>query len=272
MLHRRTRNFTAAPHTPCPPLDSGSRPANKLMNKPAPTDRQRWQSLPSLMQDIRAGFVETTRHSLAMVGLLVLALVLTFVARPNLQTSASEWLMGWISSRQDDSQTLDLQALLPEQVRVTQWLSRKYRVAPQPLGSLVAEAWQVGQLSQLPPTLILAVMAVESGFNPFARGTQGAMGLMQIEPSAHEQALSQFGGKLAAFDPLTNLRLGARLLQASVQQGGSIEEGLRQYAQSSGQARDAVYVERVISEHRQLERISQTQATTAATSAPGRRL
>jgi len=78
--------------------------------------------------------------------------------------------------------------------------------------------------------------------------------------------LSQFGGKLAAFDPLTNLRLGARQLQASIQQGGSIEEGLRQYAQSSGQANDSAYVERVLAEQRQLERVAQTQATTAQTS------
>ena len=235
------------------------------MTAKAHTTSHRWQPLDSLIQDIRAGFVEITRHSLAMVGLVLLALALVFAARPQLQTTASEWLMGWLSSRQDESQALALEELQPEQARVTRWLSRKYRIAPQPLSTLVAEAWQVGQLSQLPPTLILAVMAVESGFNPFARGTQGAMGLMQIEPSSHEDTLSQFGGKLAAFDPLTNLRLGARQLQASIQQGGSIEEGLRQYALISG-ASDSAYVERVMSEHRQLERIAQTQSTTAARS------
>lgn len=234
------------------------------MNAQARSTRMGWQPLNSLIQDIRAGFVEITRHSLAMVGLVLLAVVLTFAARPSLQTTASEWLMGWLNSRQDENQALALEELLPEQARVTRWLSRKYKIAPQPLGSLVAEAWQVGQLSQLPPTLILAVMAVESGFNPFAKGTQGAMGLMQIEPSAHEDTLSQFGGKLAAFDPLTNLRLGARQLQASIQQGGSIEEGLRQYGLLSGQANDSAYVERVMSEHRQLERIAQTEATTAS--------
>lgn len=234
------------------------------MNAQARSTRMGWQPLNSLIQDIRAGFVEITRHSLAMVGLVLLAVVLTFAARPSLQTTASEWLMGWLNSRQDENQALALEELLPEQARVTRWLSRKYKIAPQPLGSLVAEAWQVGQLSQLPPTLILAVMAVESGFNPFAKGTQGAMGLMQIEPSAHEDTLSQFGGKLAAFDPLTNLRLGARQLQASIQQGGSIEEGVRQYGLLSGQANDSAYVERVMSEHKQLERIAQTEATTAS--------
>jgi len=226
--------------------------------------RPSWQPLNSLMQDVRAGFVEITRHSLAMVGLVLLALALTFAARPQLQTTASEWLMGWLSSRQDDGQALALDELQPEQARVTRFLSRKYRIAPQPLSTLVAEAWQVGQLGQVPPTLILAVMAVESGFNPFAKGTQGAIGLMQIEPQIHADELAQFGGRLAAFDPLTNLRLGARFLQASIQATGSLEEGLRVYAAASGQANDEAYVARVMAEHQQLERIAQNRSQTAA--------
>lgn len=237
-----------------------------------PSSIRRWQSLSSLILDIREGFVEITRHSLALVGLSVLAIVLTFAARPSLQTSASEWLMGWLTSRQDESLAQAVQDLLPEQAKVTHWLSRKYKVSPQPLSMLVSEAWQLGQISQLPPTLILAVMAVESGFNPFARGTQGAMGLMQIEPVAHEDTLNQFGGRLAAFDPQTNLRIGARLLQSNIQQAGSVEEGLRLYGRSSGQINDTLYVDRVMAEHRQLERIVQTHAHTAQTSTTSPRL
>ncbi len=236
--------------------------------------QRRWQSPTSLFLDIREGFIEITRHSLALIGLTVLAVVLTFAARPSLQTSAGEWLMGWLTSRQDDSLVLAVEDLLPEQAKVTHWLSRKYRVAPQPLSTLVAEAWQLGQASQLPPTLILAVMGVESGFNPFAKGTQGAMGLMQIEPTANEETLNQFGGKLAAFDPVTNLRIGARLLQSSIQQAGSTEEGLRLYAQASGQPNDSTYIEKVMAEHRQLERLSRphTPSTKTAAADSARRL
>ena len=231
-----------------------------------------WQSPASLLLDIREGFFAITRHGLAMLGMLLLAVVLVFTTRPALQASASEWLMGWLTSRQDESLAQAVQELMPEQAKVTHWLSRKYKVAPQPLETLVAEAWQLGQLSQLPPTLILAVMAVESGFNPFAKGKQGAMGLMQIEPGAHEDTLNQFGGKLAAFDPQTNLRIGARLLQSSIQQAGSVEEGLRLYGRSSGQTNDTVYVDRVMAEHKQLERIVQTYAQTAQGNAAAPRL
>ncbi len=232
----------------------------------ANTHAQRWQSFSSLLQDVREGFLEVARHSLAMLGLVVLALALSFGASGPLQTSAGEWLMGWLYSRQDDGSTepLALQDMPAEQLRVTRWLSRKYRIATTPLAPLVAEAWTVGQNSQLPPTLILAVMGVESGFNPFAKGTQGAIGLMQIEPQIHADELAQFGGRLAAFDPLTNLRLGARFLQASIQATGSLEEGLRVYAAASGQANDEAYVARVMAEHQQLERIAQNRSQTAA--------
>lgn len=233
--------------------------------------QRQWQSLSSLFLDIREGFVEITRHSLALLGMVLLAVVLTFAARPSLQNSASEWLMGWLTSRQDETLARAVQDLLPEQAKVTHWLSRKYKVAPLALEKLVAEAWQLGQLSQLPPTLVLAVMAVESGFNPFARGTQGAMGLMQIEPMAHAETLRQFGGQLAAFDPLTNLRIGARLLQAHIKAAGSVEEGLRLYGRASGQANEQAYVERVMGEYQQMERIIRGQAGMGPAVGPGLR-
>jgi soluble lytic murein transglycosylase-like protein len=233
--------------------------------------QRQWQSLSSLFLDIREGFIEITRHSLALLGMVLLAVVLTFAARPSLQNSASEWLMGWLTSRQDETLARAVQDLLPEQAKVTHWLSRKYKVAPLALEKLVAEAWQLGQLSQLPPTLVLAVMAVESGFNPFARGTQGAMGLMQIEPVAHAETLRQFGGQLAAFDPLTNLRIGARLLQANIKAAGSVEEGLRLYGRASGQANEQSYVERVMGEYQQMERIIRGQAGMGAAVGAGQR-
>jgi hypothetical protein len=236
-----------------------------------PARTARWQSASSLMLDIREGFYEVARHSLALLGLSLLAVVLTFAARPGLQTSASEWLMGWLTSRQDESLAQAVQELLPEQAKVTHWLSRKYKVAPLALEPLVAEAWQLGQLSQLPPTLILAVMAVESGFNPFAKGTQGALGLMQIEPLAHEDELKPFGGKLAAFDPLTNLRMGARLLQAHIRQAGSQEEGLRLYGRASGQMSESAYTERVMAEHAQMARVAGIALETAPTANPNPR-
>jgi soluble lytic murein transglycosylase-like protein len=227
--------------------------------------------------DVREGFVEITRHSLALIGLALVAIALVFAARPGLQQNASETLMGWLEMRQvqqvqatqlfqtptaaERSTATPIQQLSSDQVAVTHWLSRKYNISPEPLGALVSEAWAVGERSQISPTLILSIMAIESRFNPFASGTRGAMGLMQIEPEAHSQALSPFGGRLAAFDPLTNLRVGTRYLQGLIQDAGTMEGALHLYAQASGQANNNLYVNRVLAEQKQLDHISQGQKT-----------
>ena len=235
------------------------------------------QALATWASDVREGFVEITRHSLALIGLALVAIALTFAARPGLQQSASETLMGWLEMRQvqqfqatqlfqtptaaERSTATPIQQLSSDQVAVTHWLSRKYNVSPEPLGALVSEAWTVGERSQISPTLILAVMAIESRFNPFASGTRGAMGLMQIEPEAHIQALSPFGGRLAAFDPLTNLRVGTRYLQSLIQDAGTLEGALRLYAEASGQVNNNQYVDRVLAEQKLLDNISKGQKT-----------
>ena len=244
------------------------------------TQASSWKQIAHcIASDIREGFVEITRHGMAALGLAVIAVVITFAARPDMQTAANEYVLGWIQSHQSDgpvaaaepgagrSTAVATRALTPEQLSVTQWLSRKYRISPEPLAAMVTEAWKVGERTQVPPTLILAVIAVESNFNPFAQRSDSNRGLMQIDSQSQQGTLSRFGGPLSVFDPLTNLRVGSRVLQAFIQETGSIEDGLRAYAQTSPQGTDSTYTERVLSEHKLLERLIQTRATAASSPA-----
>jgi soluble lytic murein transglycosylase-like protein len=226
-----------------------------------------WLVLKTMARDVRDGFVEISRHSLALVGLVVVAMALTFAARPGLQMAVNDVLLGWLEMRQ--AETLDtptngaayrstatsVKGLSKSQAAVTYWLSRRYRVSPEPVAALVTEAWAVGERSQIPPTLLLAIMAIESKFNPFTAGTQGAMGLMQIDPEARAMELAPFGGRLAVFDPVTNLRVGARHLQDLILQSETIEEALRQYAAASGQTGDGPYVEKVLNEQKLIDKL-----------------
>ena len=224
------------------------------------------RSLQTSVLDVREGFLEITRHGLALLGLAVVLVSVAFLARPQLQTEASEVLLGWLQIRQIDSQeapepsnaalratTQDLKTLTPEQLSVTRWLSRKYRVGPEPLAAMVTEAWALANKTQLSPTLILAIMAIESRFNPFTAGSQGAVGLMQIEVNAHADTLAQHGGHFAAFDALTNVRIGVRHLQGLLQQTNSLEDALALYGAASGQSSDSQYAERVLAEQQQLD-------------------
>jgi soluble lytic murein transglycosylase-like protein len=243
------------------------------------TQASGWKQIAQgIASDIRAGFVEITRHGMAALGLAVIAVLIAFIARPDMRTAANEYLLGWIQSHQGDgpaaaaepgagrSTAVTTRALTPEQLSVTHWLSRKYRVSAEPLAALVTEAWTVSENSQVPPTLILAVIAVESNFNPFAQRSESNRGLMQVDSLSQQDTLSRFGGPLSVFDPLTNLRVGSRVLQGFIQETGSIENGVRAYAQTSPQAADASYTERVLAEYKLLERLIQTKAAAASAS------
>jgi soluble lytic murein transglycosylase-like protein len=67
---------------------------------------------------------------------------------------------------------------------------------------------KVAQEFQLDPSLLHAIVTVESGYNPVAKSPAGAIGLMQLIPDTAER----FGVKNIT-DPLENLRGGARYLR-----------------------------------------------------------
>ena len=132
------------------------------------------------------------------------------------------------------------------------WLSRKYRVAAEPLSVLVSEAYQLGKRTKLDPMLILAIMAVESSFNPFAQSNVGAQGLMQVMTRVHGEKYEGAGGTLAAFDPVTNMRVGVKVLQECIERAGSLEGGLRYYVGAANLPSDGGYAAKVMAERDRL--------------------
>jgi Transglycosylase SLT domain len=230
--------------------------------------------------DVTEGFFEITHNSFALVGLAVVFAVVTLTARPDLRQSGEEKLRSWLQARQIETLGMETELdaierataanpkdLPKEQAAVAYWLSKKYRVAPEPLSALVAEAYEVGKRTRLDPTLILAIMAVESSFNPFAQSAVGAQGLMQVMTQVHSDKYEGFGGKFAAFDPLTNLRVGVKVLQECIARAGSVEGGLRYYVGAANLEDDGGYAGKVMSEHARLYQVAKGRALQAAPSA-----
>ncbi len=221
-------------------------------------------SLANIADDIAQGFFEITHNSFALLGLAVVFAVITLTARPDLRDAGESRLRAWLQERQEaaigftepdaiDRATAANPKDLPrQQAAVAFWLSKKYNVAPEPLSVLVAEAFEIGQKAKLDPTLILAIMAIESGFNPFAQSPVGAQGLMQVMTKVHHDKYENFGGKLAAFDPVTNLRVGVKVLQECIARAGSVEAGLRFYVGAANLESDGGYAAKVMAEHARL--------------------
>jgi soluble lytic murein transglycosylase-like protein len=128
------------------------------------------------------------------------------------------------------------------------YVSRKYRIAPDATEQFVGAAYDAGRQVGLDPLLILAVMAVESRFNPVAESLMGAKGLMQVIPRHHLDKLLEHGGEEAVLDPMINIALGARILKEYVRRTGSLEAGLQFYngalADPSSQYAQKVFAEK----------------------------
>jgi soluble lytic murein transglycosylase-like protein len=150
----------------------------------------------------------------------------------------------------------DPKDLTRQQAAVAIWLSRRYHVAPEPVSRLVKEAWTVGAKAHLEPTLILAIMAIESSFNPFAQSPVGAQGLMQVMTQVHDDKYEAFGGNHAAFDPVTNLRVGVQVLKECIARAGSIEAGLRYYVGAANLTDDGGYAGKVLAEQDHLRLVA----------------
>jgi soluble lytic murein transglycosylase-like protein len=225
-------------------------------------------SLSVFVRDVGRGLLEISHNSLALVGLASIAVAVFALGRADirgqLEVVALEWLQTRQEAREAGAEDLiaavaepaavaratatDLKQLTRQQATLAGWIARRYKVAPEPIAALVQEAWAMGTRAGLDPTLILAIMAVESSFNPFAQSAVGAQGLMQVLTRVHDDKYQAFGGKHAAFDPISNLRVGVQVLKECISRAGNLQEGLKFYVGAALIEGDGGYVSRVISE------------------------
>ena len=143
-----------------------------------------------------------------------------------------------------------------QQKYVTEWLAKRYRVASDATDMLVSTAYVTAREVNIDPLLILAVMAIESGFNPFAESPMGAQGLMQVMSKVHKDRFEELGGTKAALNPVANIRVGAQILKDYVRRTGSIEGGLKTYVGAGAFETDSGYGSRVMSEYRKLKQVA----------------
>lgn len=117
-----------------------------------------------------------------------------------------------------------------EQRVLAEFIAKRYRVAEQAIASFVSSAYRAGDEHRVDPLLILAVVAVESRFNPVAESVLGAKGLMQVLPKYHQDKLFEHGGEAALLEPEINIRIGTQILREYLQRSGATEAALQMYA------------------------------------------
>lgn len=135
--------------------------------------------------------------------------------------------------------------LTPEQKRAARWVSRRYRVSYRVVEEVFQAATAAGARLKLDPYLILAVVAVESGFNPIAESSVGAAGLMQVMPFIHQEKFQDHGGLDVVFDPYINVQVGAEILREYLDRFGSLDSALRSYV-GVGPTGESQYPDKVV--------------------------
>jgi len=143
-------------------------------------------------------------------------------------------------------------ALNPRMRGALDYVSRRYRVSTEALQPIFATAQVVGRELHLDPLLIIAVIGVESGFNPFSQSVFGAQGLMQVVPRFHMDKLPEEADRSDFLDPVINVQVGAKVLKESIRRFGGLESGLQQFGGAVNDP-DRRYSTKVLAEKQRLE-------------------
>ncbi len=162
-----------------------------------------------------------------------------------------------ISATKLDPLALDSSLLgsIRNQRAVSEYFANKYLVDRQKMDEYVSNAVVVGKEVKIDPILLMAVMSIESNFNPNLRSTAGAEGLMQVMTSIHLDKYLPYGGASQTARPEVNIRIGAYILKYFIAQTGSLENGLRSYVGAGESGEDGGYILKVLKERDRLVEI-----------------
>ena len=228
------------------------------------------------------GVLTTAQHTLTIFGLSAVAVIALLYANPDLAKQFYQFVapepmpVAKIEAPQMSALMAAAPAPAPADVQeepesvhhkaiagtrkqqefVTSWLAKRYRVAGDAADMLVSTAYLTASEMKLDPLLILAVMAIESRFNPFAESPVGAQGLMQVMSKVHKDKFHAMGGTQAALNPVANIRVGSQILKEYVTRGGSVEAGLKRYVGAAAFETDSGYGSRVLAEYQRLKLVA----------------
>jgi soluble lytic murein transglycosylase-like protein len=145
---------------------------------------------------------------------------------------------------------------LQEQKALAEFIAKRWRIAEEAATRFVSLAYRAGSAHSVDPVLILAVMAIESRYNPVAESGMGAKGLMQVIPRFHLEKLSDHGGEEKLLEPEVNIDVGAQILREYYRRLRDEELALQMYAGAFDEP-TSQYANKVFAERARLEPVRQ---------------
>lgn len=144
------------------------------------------------------------------------------------------------------------QSLTPTLRAALEQVVQRYRVSAEALLPVFETVQAASRERNLDPLLLIAVIAIESRFNPFSQSPMGAQGLMQIIPRYHLDKIPTTATERPFLDPITNVRIGAQILQEAIRRQGGVVAGLQSYGGATDDD-EQTYANKVLAEKSRLE-------------------
>jgi soluble lytic murein transglycosylase-like protein len=208
---------------------------------------------------LNAGRVYAALKSLlALIGLAALGVLLVFPMKPaaplpvSLPVFATAEPASVAANAAPAAIPVVDSALEREQLAVAEYIAKRYRIADAAASHFVSIAYRAADQHRLDALLVLAVMAIESSYNPVAESVMGAKGLMQVIPKYHQEKLFDHGGEHALLEPEVNIQVGAQILREYQRRFGDTEAALQMYAGALDEP-TAQYSAKVLAEKARLD-------------------
>jgi hypothetical protein len=187
-----------------------------------------------------------------------IALLMPSVAQ--VQVKSISHLADRIPTSKIDPQALDsnLMGSIRNQRAVADFFEKKYSLDRSKIEEYVSNTILIAKEVNIDPVLLLAVISVESNFNPNTKSHAGAEGLMQVMTSVHKDKYALYGGTAEAVKPEVNIRVGAYILKYLIATAGSLRNGLKFYVGAANAEDDGGYADKVMAERNRLIGLCQT--------------
>jgi len=189
------------------------------------------------------------------------ALLMPSVAQ--MQVKSISHLADRIPTSRIDPQALDsnLMGSIQNQRAVADFFEKKYKLDRSKIEEYVSNTILIAKEVNIDPVLLLAVISVESNFNPNTKSHAGAEGLMQVMTSVHKDKYALYGGATEAVKPEVNIRVGAYILKYLIATAGSLRNGLKYYVGAANAEDDGGYTDKVMAERNRLINLCQSRSS-----------
>ncbi|MBU3624993.1 lytic transglycosylase domain-containing protein [Polynucleobacter sp. JS-Safj-400b-B2] len=206
-----------------------------------------------------------TATGLASAKQQTVALLMPSVAQ--MQVKSISHLSDRIPASKMDPQALDsnLMGSIQNQRAVADFFEKKYSLDRAKIEEYVSNTILIAKEVNIDPVLLLAVISVESNFNPNTKSHAGAEGLMQVMTSVHKDKYAIFGGTSEAAKPEVNIRVGAYILKYLIATAGSLRNGLKYYVGAANADDDGGYADKVMAERNRLIGLCQNRSSNRLT-------